>query len=147
MPTAAKLTAALAFIAIAFAASRAILATLQEGMGTDQFVPVNMILGALAGWFVLGRLAGAGYRRALGSGLRSTAVLVFYGLIAHAVAGMLQRALQQRYSGVMEALTGAVDLFGRYAVILLKAPVALAILILGGVLAALVVEWVSHRWK
>lgn len=147
MPTAAKLIAALAFVAISFAASRAIVAALPEGTVIGRFVEVNMIIGALAGWFVLGRLAGAGYARALGAGLRSAVVLAFYALIAHALAGMLERALQRRYSDVMEALAGAVELVGRYALMLLKTPIALAILILGGMLAALLVEWASQRWK
>jgi len=147
MPTAAKLVAALAFAATALFASLAIVAALPEGTVIGYFHYVNAALGAFAGWAVMGRLAGRGYGIAAASGVRTVVVFVFYALLVQALYRMLERAVQTRYSDVMEALAGAVDYLGQDGMTLLTTPPALAILLVGGVLAGVVTEAAARRWN
>lgn len=147
MPTAAKLVAALLFAAVAWFASDAIVPQFPEGTDLGAFALVNTAVGALSGWFVMGRLAGEGYGVAAASGLRTTAVFVFYALLFHSINEMLRQATRMRYDGVMEALTGMVAFMGKYALMVVTAPVVMGILLVGGVLAALVAEWASQRWS
>jgi len=147
VPTAAKLVAALLFAAVAWFASEALVPQFPEGTNLGNFVLVNTVIGVFVGWLVMGRLAGEGYGVALASGLRSSAVLVFYALLFHAIYEMLRQSTRMRFDGVMDALNGMIALIGEYGLKLVTAPVAMGILILGGLLAALVVEFVSHRWN
>jgi len=147
MPTAAKLVAAIAFGLVAFYASQALLPMLPEGMRVTKYYTLNVCLAMLAGWFVMGRLAGRGYGLAVANGLRTTAVLLFYGLLVHGIVEMLSRAVDMRYKDTFAALSGMVELMSTYAALVFTAPVVMGILIVGGVVAALVVEFVSHRWN
>ncbi|MGC9419191.1 MAG: TrgA family protein [Rhodovulum sp.] len=147
MPTAAKLVAALLYAAVAWFASDAIVPLFPEGTDLGSFAMVNTVIGGLTGWLVMGGLAGEGYGLAVASGLRTTAVLVFYALLFHAVYEMLHRATRMRYDGVMEALTAVVELMGKYGLMVVTSPVVMGILIGGGVLAGLAVEWAARRWR
>jgi hypothetical protein len=147
MPTAAKLVAAIAFGLVAYYASQAVVPMLPEGMRLTKFFALNVALGAVTGWLVMGRLAGAGYGLAVANGLRTSAVLLFYTLLVHAIIEMIDRAVDMRYKDTFAALSGLVGLTGHYAAMVFTSPVVMGILILGGVIAALVVEFVSHRWN
>ncbi|TCP42820.1 TrgA family protein [Rhodovulum marinum] len=147
MPTAAKLVAALLYAAVASFASDSIVPLFPEGTDLGSFAIVNTVIGGLTGWLVMGRLAGEGYGVAVASGLRTSAVLVFYALLFHSIYEMLRQATRMRYDGVMEALTGTVELMGKYGLMVVTSPVVMGILIAGGVLAALVVEWAGRRWR
>ena len=147
MPTAAKLVAAIAFALVAYYASQAVVPMLPEGMRLTKFFALNVGLGAVTGWLVMGRLAGTGYGLAVANGLRTSAVLLFYTLLVHAIIEMIDRAVDMRYRDTFAALSGLVRLMGDYAGMVFTSPVVMGILILGGVIAALVVEFVSHRWN
>lgn len=146
MPTAAKLIAAIAYAAVAYFASDAVIAQLPEGIDVGNFTYVNTVIGALVGWFVMGRLAGEGYGVAVTMGLRTTAVFVFYALLTHAILEMLDRAMRMRYSDTMEALQGMMEIMGEYGLTVATAPPVVAILLVGGTIAAFFVEWTAQRW-
>ncbi|MEX5728542.1 cell division protein FtsX [Rhodovulum iodosum] len=147
MPTAAKLFAALAFAAVAFFASESVKPLFPEGAQFGIFTPLNTGLGMCAGWLVMGRLAGRGYGKAMGSGLRTSAVILFYGLLIQAVAEMLKRSTDLRYDGPMDALTGMVELSGEFGFLALSSPSVMGILIVGGILGGLFAEWAAQRWR
>lgn len=147
MPTAAKLVAALLFAAVAWFASNALVPSFPEGTDLGAFAYVNAGIGLLVGWLVMGRLAGRGYAAAPTGGVRTTAVLVFYALLFHAIYEMLRQATRMRYDDTMDALLGAIELMGKYGLMVVTSPVVMGILLVGGVMAALVVELVSHRWN
>lgn len=146
MPTAAKLVAAIAYGLVAWGASRALVPSFPENADLGYFAHVNVAIGALSGWFVMGQMAGAGYGAAVTSGIRTTGVMVFYALLAHAIWAMLERALDMRYDGIMEALTGVFAQFGKFGLVLLGAPVAVGVVLIGGVAAAWGSEFAARRW-
>lgn len=147
MPTAAKLVAALLFAALAWFASDALVPSFPEGTDLGAFAYVNAGIAALAGWLVMGRLAGAGYAVAVTSGVRTTAVFVFYALLFHAVYEMLRQSVRMRFDDTFEALQGMIALMGKYGLIVVTSPVAMGILLIGGVAAGLVVEFAARRWN
>lgn len=147
MPTAAKLFAAIGYALTAYFTSGAMVPLFPEGTELGVFAYVNAAIGALSGWLVMGRLAGEGYGAAITSGIRTTAVMVFYALLAHSIWEMLTRAVRKRYADTMEALTATMSLIGEFGMMMLTAPNVIGTLIVGGLLAALVSEWASHRWR
>ncbi|SIO26130.1 hypothetical protein SAMN05444722_1072 [Rhodovulum sp. ES.010] len=147
MPTAAKLVAFLCYAAVAWFASDAAVPLFPEGADLGYFAEVNTAIGGLAGWFVMGRLAGEGYGVAVTAGLRTSAVFLVYALLFHAIYEMLQRATDLRYDDTMDALTGMMELIGEYGLMVVTEPAVMGILLVGGVVAAMAVEWASHRWN
>ncbi|MBK1634432.1 TrgA family protein [Rhodovulum adriaticum] len=147
MPTAAKLVAAIAFGLVAWLVSWALVPVFPEKADLGYFFHVNTVAGVLCGWLIMGRLAGEGPVIAVTSGIRTAVVMAFYALLAHASWEMLQRALDKRYDGVMEALVGVISLFGEFGLMLVTAPLAMLLLIGGGVLSAQVTELAARLWR
>lgn len=146
MPTAARLTAAIVFAAIAFLAAE----TYKPGLPADtqfgRFTLICAIIGMLCGWRVMGRLAGRGYGAALGSGLRTSAATVFYAMLLFAIYAMIGEALRKRYDGVFEAIMGVIDFVLVYGAVLLR-PEPMIVLIFGGMAGGLLAEWAGRQWK
>lgn len=146
MPTASRLFAAIGYAIVAFFAAEAFKATMPEGADPGSFVLVSVVIGALTGWMVMGRLAGKGYRPAVAQGIRTTAVMLFYALLVFSVYEMLRQSTRMRYGSPTEAVTGIFDQASQYGSAILGAIDVMAILLVGGILAAWLSEWASKRW-
>lgn len=146
MPTAAKLFAMFGFAAMAFFATEIYKPLLPEGTQMDMFTPINMAVAGLAGWMVMGRLAGRGYVTAASSGVRTSAVALFYVLFIWSGVEMLRNSVRMRYDGPVEALQAMVALAIDYARLGLTDPQVPIALLCGGILAAVLSEWASRRW-
>ncbi|MDP2083956.1 MAG: TrgA family protein [Gemmobacter sp.] len=146
MPTAARLFAAAAFAAIGFFAAELYKAGLPPETQFGRFSLISALLGILCGWLVMGRLAGRGMRAALGSGLRTSANMVFYALLVFSVYEMVLRSLRKRYDGVFEAVIGTFDIALVYGAALLR-PEPLVILLVGGMAGGMLAEWASRQWR
>ncbi len=146
MPTAAKLFSAFAFALVAFFAANGVVPGLPEGTRLGLFIPLSLSVGAVCGWFVMGRAAGRGYQIAAGSGLRTSAMLAFWCVMLFSARLMLQNSIQRRYDGPMQAVTDTFSIALEYAQLLLR-PDVLAILVVGGMLGGTFVEWASRRWN
>ncbi len=146
MPTAAKLFSAFAFALVAFFAANGVVPGLPEGARLGLFIPLSLSVGAVCGWFVMGRTAGRGYQIAAGSGLRTSATLAFWCVMLFSARLMLQNSIQRRYDGPMQAVTDTFSIALEYAQLLLR-PDVLVILVVGGMLGGTFVEWASRRWN
>lgn len=146
MPTAARLFAAAAFAAIGFLAAEIYKPGLPPETQFGRFSLLCTLIGLLCGWFVMGRFAGRGNRAALGSGLRTSANMVFYAMLLFSIHEMVLRSLRKRYGGVFEAIEGMFDIALVYGSALLR-PEPLIVLIGGGLLGGLLVEWASRNWR
>lgn len=145
MPTAAKLSAAVAFALAAFFVAEVYKTTIPERTVWGAFSLILAGLGLLCGWLVMGSLAGRGYRASVGYGLRTIITVVFWALLGFAIYQMILRSMAMRYRGPMDALLGAVDLALEYGQTLLTTP-TLSVMFAGGVLGGMVTEWASRRW-
>lgn len=109
------------------------------------FSILSTAIGFLCGWNISGKYAGIGMRAAMGNGLRTSFVIVFYCLILFAVVAMLRRSLMNLYDGIMDALTGVFVYIMQFGAELLR-PEPLITLIVGGMLAGIVVERTARKW-
>lgn len=146
MPTASRLFAAIGYALVAFFAAEAFKATMPEGADPGSFVLLCVVIGGVVGWMVMGRLTGQGYRAAVAQGIRTIAVLLFYVFLVFSVYEMLQQATRKRYGSPTEALTGVFEQAFEYGTTLVATLDVVAILIVGGILAAWLSEWASKRW-
>lgn len=146
MPTAAKLIGSIAFMIVGWFAAQGVLTTIPENQPTGLFAPTIAAIGFFTGWFVSGGNAGKGYRMSVGNGIRASVQVAVFGLILFALYEMFGNSLRLRYDGPGEAVTAALEFFLEYFFQSLIAPVW-TVLIGGGIMAGIVVEWSSRRWR
>lgn len=145
MPTAARLVTATGLAALAWIASDLVRALMPPDTAFGWFNWVNAALGAVCGWWVMGRRMGRGYAEALSAGLTGLAALVFWALFLHSLNEMLGRALDNRYGGPMEGLVAIFELGYEYALLIADGPV-IGTLVGGAVLTGLIGERVARTW-
>lgn len=145
-PTAARLVAAIALALLAFVVCGQIMPLMPEGTDFGYFTHVNMALGFVVGWRLMGKRVGRGLVPGINNGLTGAAVLVLLGLGLQGAVEMFRLAHRNVYHGPFDALaaifTIALDYFFIMAV-----PGVLGTLVVGGVLAGLVTEAAGKRWK
>ncbi len=146
MPTGAKLIAAVAFAIVGWLAAGAYVPLLPESTRTGFFPEIMAGLGFLLGWLTLGPHMGRGYADAASLGLRTSLLLVFWGLLGFSIYFMVQRSTKMIYDN---AGTAALDVpmlmlqYGR----LMGSVELIGILALGGLLGGVAAEFAGRRWK
>lgn len=146
MPTAAKLVAALSFAFLAWVVCITVEGVMPEDQRIGYLYPVSIAAGALAGWFVSGAAKRAKYHEAAATGIRTAFTATFISLLTLSVATMLTIAMRGRYRGPMDALLDIVNQFIDFGMILVAAPVIVAIFV-GGAIAGMVTESAGRRWR
>lgn len=146
MPTAAKLAALIACLAVGYLATEAYRALLPEGIRAGALLPVNLALAGWCGWTVLGRAAGRGYVPSFSAALGSVAVTLFHALWIWAGVEMMRKATRMRYDGPVDALWHMLGYALDYAVLGLGDPRFLGALVAGALVAGSVTEFVSRRF-
>ncbi|KAE9628603.1 EscU/YscU/HrcU family type III secretion system export apparatus switch protein [Parasedimentitalea maritima] len=146
MPTGARLTAALCLALLAFLLSGEIMPLMPEGTNFGYFTPLNMCLGLLVGWFVMGKRAGRGFVPALNNGISGVAVLLFWGLFIQGAYEMFRLAMRNRYGGPFEALSAIFTIGLDYAIVIFVPEVIVTVLI-GAIVSGLATENASRRWR
>ena len=146
MPTAAKLAASVAFALIALLIAQLYIPQLPKGTQLGYFRPITAAIGAAVGWFVMGPLAGRGYRAAAESGIRTSVTVVFWALLGFSIYIMVDRSMKMMYDGPMEAVLGVFQLMFEYGKKMLV-PSVIGAVIIGGMLGGQFTEWTGRRWR
>lgn len=146
MPNAARLVAAVSLALLAFILSGQIMPLMPEGTGFGYFTYVNVLLGVLVGWIVMGKRAGRGITPGINNGLTGVAALVFWGLFVQGCYEMFRQAMRNRFDGPFDAVLAIFEIAADYGLILLT-PWIIATVVLGGVLAGLATEFAWRRWR
>ncbi|WP_373352746.1 TrgA family protein [Pseudoroseicyclus sp. CXY001] len=146
MPTAAKMVAALLFAGLALAAAGMVEPLYPDGVVGPRFGWLNAAIGLVVGWLILGVRAGQGYVTAVGVGLTTAAALALWSLFLFSFAQMIDRSLDKRYDGPVEALVDVFRFMWENAQIVAVQEVLLALAI-GGALIGMLVEFTSHHWR
>lgn len=146
MPNAAKLVGAVAMAVLAFIVSEMVMGLFEEEKNFGWFTQVNMGLGVLVGWMVIGSRAGRGMVSAINVGLTAPVVLVFWGLFVQSCNEMVRLAMKNRYDGPFEALVAIFEIGSEWALMLVNVPLW-ATLLLGGVVAGMAAEFASRTWR
>ncbi len=146
MPTAAKLFSALMFALIGLGAAWGVLPVLPEARSVGMLLPMSAGIGLLTGWFVMGGLVGRGILVSAGQGLRTSATLLFWVLLASGIIEMLRRSLRKSYGDAAEAVISVLELTLDFLMLAAQSSTTLAVLGLGGLVAGALAEMVSRRW-
>ena len=146
MPTAAKLVAAVCLAALAFFTGETIKTLMPASTDFGMFTFVNIALGLVVGWLIMGPRAGRGMSAAISNGVTGTVALVFWALFVQAANEMVARSMARKYDTVMEALAGIFELIVEYGTILLDVRIIL-MLLCGGILTGIFAEIASARWR
>ncbi|RBW61720.1 TrgA family protein [Ruegeria sp. A3M17] len=146
MPTAPKLVSGLCLLIVAFLVSSMVIENGDEGKNYGMFTYVNMALGVICGWWIMGKRAGRGWTAAINNGLTGMAALVFWGLFVQGVNEMLRLAMRHRYDGPFEALISIFKICVEYGQQLVV-PEILWTLVIGALVTGLVTEEAARRWR
>ncbi|MCZ4354033.1 TrgA family protein [Roseovarius aestuarii] len=145
MPTAARLVAALTLGALGWFCSDLVRPLMPPHTAFGWFNYVNLALGLLCGWFVMGSRAGRGYVEGFANGLTGVLALVFWAFFAQSFNLMLKQALDKDFKGPFEAIVGifknALD-YGQY----LGDVTLIGSLLGGGIVCGLITEFAARRW-
>lgn len=145
MPTAAKLVGALGLAAVGWFASEAIRPLMPPETNFGWFNQVNVALGLICGWRVLGKRVGGGFFEGVSAGLTGAAALVFWGLFVQALNQMLANALDKKYDGPMEGIMGIFNLMLEFSQFLLDGTV-IGIIVVGGLLTGVIADRIAQRF-
>lgn len=146
MPTAARLVAAMCLALIAFIVSGQIIPLMPEGTDFGYFTLINIVLGVLTGWIVMGKRAGQGSTAAINNGITGVIVLLFWGLFVQGTYEMIHQAMRHRFDGPFEALMAIVKIGGEFGIAIMV-PTVIATLLVGGILAGFAAEYAAKKWR
>ena len=146
MPNAAKLVAAVGLAILAFIVSGMIRPLFEEGTNFGWFTHVNVLVGFLTGWVVVGPRAGRGIVSAINVGLTGPVVMVFWGLFVQSCNEMVRIAMKNRYDGAFEALVAVFEIGAEWALLMSTVPIW-ATLLVGGVITGLFTEYAWRTWR
>jgi len=146
MPSAARLVAALCLGLLAFIVSGQIMPLMPEGTDFGYFTVVNIVIGAVTGWVVMGKRAGRGLTAAINNGLTGMASMVFWGLFVQGCNEMVRLAMRNRYDGPFEAVKAIFEIGFEYALVMIV-PNILFTLLFGGILSGLLTDYAWKRWR
>ncbi|NOD91290.1 TrgA family protein [Ruegeria sp. HKCCD4884] len=146
MPTASRLVAALCLVVLAFVVSGMIIDNGEEGKDYGYFTYVNMALGAVCGWTIMGKRAGRGWTAGINNGLTGVASLVFWALFVQGCYEMFRLAMRNRYGGPFEAVLAIFKIGVDYGKLLITPEILLAFAI-GSVVAGLATEQAHRQWR
>ncbi|GHC62041.1 TrgA family protein [Neogemmobacter tilapiae] len=131
MPTAARLVGAVFYAILGYMLAESYRLLLPPGTSIGMVSQGSAAIGLLCGWFIAGGLAGRGYARSPGMGIRTALTIVFWALLLFSTYQMIINSTRGRYDGSpMEAITGALALFMENGALMLSQQ--FAILLLGG---------------
>lgn len=145
MPTAAKLFAAVVFMALAWILTLQVRAAMPESGGMALFAPVNALVGLVIGWRLSGTRAGRGITSAVGDGLTTICVMYFWALLIWSGYEMVKRSVRLRYEGPIEAIQDMADLAVEYSADVIT-PGFVAVAVIGSVICGILTELISRRW-
>ena len=146
MPNAAKLVAGLGLALLAFVVSGMVMGLFEEEKNFGYFTHVNMILGFLVGWNVIGSRSGRGMVSAINVGLTAPIVLVFWALFIQSCNEMVRLAMRNRYDGPFEAVVAIFEIGSEWALLIANITVWVTLL-LGGIFVGIAAEYASRRWQ
>lgn len=146
MPTGAKLIAGICFAIVGWLAAEAYIPLLPQDTRTGYFREIMVVLGFVLGWMTLGPNVGRGYGDAASLGMRTSFLLVFWGLLGISIYFMVRRSTRMMYDNAGDAILDVPMLMLRYAGLMGSVPL-IAVLVVGGVIGGVLTEFAGRRWK
>lgn len=146
MPTGARLMAAISLAVLAFFLSGMVVPLMPESTDFGYFLPLNVLLGLVVGWRVMGKRAGRGMVAAINNGLAGVFVLMLWAIFLQAANEMVRLALRNRYDDPFEAIVAVFQIGAEFGVMIATLPIGVA-LVVGAVITGLLTEFAYNRWS
>ncbi len=144
MPTAGKLVSAAGLAGLAWFASGIVIAIWPHDYNFGMFRPFCAVVGIFAGWQVMGRRLNRGYFQGMSAGLTGLFALLFWVFLLLALNEMIQRSLDKRFAGPVEAIQGMFVIAWEWALNVYYWPL-IAVLVGGAMVVGLIAEFVARR--
>lgn len=141
-----RLVAAILYGALTWYVSTLIIPLFPEGMAAGRFAEVNALLALPVAWRIAGSRAGDGWGAALSYGLTTAIAITVVCLFFQCFGEMIRKSLDKRYDGPVEAVTDVFQLMVEFGQIMFD-PMVLGTLLIGGLVAALVVEATGRSFR
>jgi hypothetical protein len=145
MPTAGRLTAAIAFAVIGIYIATLISPLFEQDKEPLWWVPLCLAAGIWSGWVVVGSRAGKGYSAGIGNGITGVLAFAFWVLFLLSFADMIKKSLRQAYEGPVEAVVSVFELMGTY-VLAFWSPTLIGLILICGVGGGLFAEYFAKRF-
>lgn len=142
MPTMPRLFAAICLAALAFVLSEQVKIHFDEDKNFGLFNLINVGLGFVIGWQVIGSRVGRGMSAAAGNGVTAGLVLLFWALFAHSAVRMVELAMRKKYDNILEASAAVFQLMWDN-LLLISTPMFFVIFLAGALISGLVAELTS----
>lgn len=146
MPDGARLTAGICLAVIAFVLTTQIIPLFPEDTDFGYFLYVNLLVGFLSGWVIMGKRAGKGFTGAINNGITGVIVMMFWGLFVQGLYEMGRLALRQRFDNPFDALASIFTIGLDYGTTIFV-PEILITLGVGAVIAGLATEFAWRTWR
>lgn len=144
--TAARVIGALMMAGLGWFVSDLVRPLMPESTIFGWFNHVNLGLGFLIGWTMLGPKAGGGLMISLANGLTAAFALATVGLFTQAINEMLRLSTRKMYPNPLRALEDIFRILADYGSVLLH-PTVIGPLIIGSVVIAIIVEIANSLWR
>lgn len=145
MPTAGRMTAAVAFAALAAVVSLLAAPLLPEGLRAPYLPWWNAAIGAVCGYRIVGLHSGDGAVGAAARGLTAGVATAVVALMAHSAARMIDLALLRRVDGVLEGLASTFGIAAGYAAAV-ASPAVVGTALAGSIAAGLLADAMQRRF-
>lgn len=146
MPTAPRLVAAILLAAMGAVAAYYFEPLVHEDTILPYFIYLSAGLGAVCGWWSVGRRVEYGHYGAISAGFTGAALFTFWFIFFQVAYRVIQFALWQRYRQNSDAIDGFVDWMIEYTLLLLT-PEMLGVLLVGGILSGLGAVFAARSWS
>jgi hypothetical protein len=138
--------AAISLAVLAFVLSGMVVPLMPESTDFGYFLPLNVLLGLVVGWRVMGKRAGRGVVAAVNNGLAGVFVLMLWAIFLQAANEMVRLALRNRYDDPFEAIVAVFQIGAEFGVTISTLPIGVA-LVVGAVITGLLTEFAYNRWS
>jgi hypothetical protein len=146
MPTAGRLTGAMAYALLGGVLGWLLIPFFDAGRVPDYWLAICIAAGLLVGWVLVGTRTGQRTGVAIGTGLTAAAALAFWVLFVVGARRMVGDSMRGRYDGPTDAVIGVfanmIDDAQQFA-----DPAILLLLVLGSVAAALLTNLIGTRFR
>ena len=147
MPTGSKLLGALCLGILGVLVAEMVKLQFPEGTVFGNFTVVCGAFGLLIGWRVLGaRAKGQGTTEAINNGITAVIAQIVATLFALSSYEMLTQSMRHRYTDLLEALRGIIEIGGGYALKLVDFQI-ITVLVVGSILSGLIADYAYRHWR
>lgn len=146
MPTGSKLIAAICLAILGAIVAEMVKPLMPESTNFGYFTVISAILGLVVGWLHLGARAGGTITDGINNGITAAVLLVLLGLFVFGTYEMIDQALRHRYTTMVEALRGILEIGVDYGQYLLNVNI-IATLVIGAIVSGYVTEYAYRHWR